>query len=47
MVQNNGLSINKEKITDAGIMINISHLISDRFMLVQKGKKDYYLILAE
>ena len=47
MVQNNGLSINKEKITDPGIMIDISHLISDRFMLVQKGKKDYYLILAE
>jgi tyrosyl-tRNA synthetase len=47
MVQNNGLSINKEKVTDAGMMIDITHLISDRFMLVQKGKKDYYLILAE
>ena len=47
LIQNGGLSINKEKVTDAGITINDANLINERFMLVQKGKKDYYLILAE
>jgi tyrosyl-tRNA synthetase len=47
MIQNGGLSLNKEKVADAGMMVNDGHLISNRFILVQKGKKDYYLILAE
>lgn len=47
MVQNGGLSINKQKISDAGMMLSAEHLISDHYILVQKGKKDYYLILAE
>jgi len=47
LIQNGGLSINKEKVTDAGMSINDSNLINERFLLIQKGKKDYYLILAE
>jgi tyrosyl-tRNA synthetase len=47
MVQNGGLSINKQKVTDPGMIISAAQLISDHYILVQKGKKDYYLILAE
>jgi len=47
MIQNGGLSLNKEKVADAGMTVNDSHLISERFIMVQKGKKDYYLILVE
>jgi tyrosyl-tRNA synthetase len=46
-IQGNGLSINKEKYTDLEGVINDSFLISNKYILVQKGKKNYYLILAK
>jgi tyrosyl-tRNA synthetase len=39
-----GLSLNKEKVTDPEETINDNRLISRRFLVVQKGKKQYYLI---
>ncbi|HEY6159854.1 MAG TPA: tyrosine--tRNA ligase [Bacteroidia bacterium] len=47
MVQGGGVSLNKEKISDQNLVVNASHLLNDRFLLVQKGKKNYYLIKAE
>ncbi|MFA6126576.1 MAG: tyrosine--tRNA ligase [Bacteroidales bacterium] len=44
MLQGGGLSLNKEKITDPDQNITIDNLIRDRFILIQKGKKQYYLI---
>lgn len=44
-LQGNAISINKEKVGD--ITINNEHLIGDKYILVQKGKKNYYLIIAE
>jgi tyrosyl-tRNA synthetase len=46
-VQGNGLSINKEKTTDADQPINSDSLIGGKYLLVQKGKKNYYLLIAE
>jgi tyrosyl-tRNA synthetase len=46
MIQAGGLSINKEKMADANAMINSSKLIRSKFLLVQKGKKNYYLLIA-
>jgi tyrosyl-tRNA synthetase len=45
-IQGNGLSINKEKISDADLMIDGSYLISNKYILAQKGKKNYSLIIA-
>jgi len=42
-----GLSINKEKMNDPEKMIDSSFLLNDRYILVQKGKKNYFLIVAE
>ena len=42
-----GLSINKEKMNDPEKVINRSFLLNDRYILVQKGKKNYFLIVAE
>lgn len=42
-IQNNGLVINKEKIVD-DIEINKIKLIQDKFIIIQKGKKNYNLI---
>jgi tyrosyl-tRNA synthetase len=45
-IQGNGLSINKEKTTDPELIINSDFLIGDKFILVQKGKKNYFLLIA-
>jgi tyrosyl-tRNA synthetase len=45
MLQSNGISINKEKAEESK-MVGISDLIRNRFLIVQKGKKNYYLIRA-
>ncbi|MBN2777850.1 MAG: tyrosine--tRNA ligase [Bacteroidales bacterium] len=45
-IQGNGLSINKEKYAHLEGVINDSFLINNKYILVQKGKKNYYLILA-
>ncbi|WP_167613855.1 tyrosine--tRNA ligase [Maribellus sediminis] len=46
-IQGNGLSINKEKISDPDLTIGKDHLIGDKYILAQKGKKNYFLIIAE
>lgn len=45
-IQANGLSLNKEKIGDADMMVTMGHLLGDKYLLAQKGKKNYYLIIA-
>ncbi len=47
LVQSGGISINKEKLTDAETIINSSSLLNDRYLLVQRGKKNYYLLIAK
>jgi tyrosyl-tRNA synthetase len=43
MIQGGGVSINKEKITDPNLQPNYS-LLQGKYLLVQKGKKQYYII---
>ncbi len=46
-IKGNGLSINKEKITDAELLVGDEFLIGGKYILVQKGKKNYFLLIAE
>ena len=46
-VQGNGLSINKEKVSDPESVIDSNSLIGNKYLLVQKGKKNYFLLIAE
>ena len=46
-IKGNGLSINKDKITDQELIVNEGFLIGEKYILVQKGKKNYYLLIAE
>jgi tyrosyl-tRNA synthetase len=46
MVQNGGVSINREKISSPQAQLNTSHLLYDKYILVQKGKKNYYLLVV-
>lgn len=46
LIQGGGVSVNKEKINDPQVIFNTENLLNDRFIIVQKGKKNYYLITA-
>ncbi|SDD74529.1 tyrosine--tRNA ligase [Pedobacter soli] len=47
MIQGGGVSVNKEKVTDAAQVFNAENLINNKFIVVQKGKKNYFLLIAE
>ena len=47
LVQSGGISINKEKLADAEILIDCSSLLDEKYLLVQRGKKNYYLLIAK
>lgn len=44
MVQNGGVSINREKISDVTYKISFADLLHHTYVLIQKGKKNYYLV---
>ena len=46
MIKNGGVSINKEKVLDANAPVEIS-LLQDKYILVQRGKKNYYLVMVD
>ncbi|MBQ7209489.1 MAG: tyrosine--tRNA ligase [Paludibacteraceae bacterium] len=43
----NGFSMNKEKLTDVQTPIDATALLNGKYILFQKGKKNYYLVVAE
>ena len=45
MVQGGGVSINKIKVENAELLVNTTGLLNDKYLLVQKGKKNYYLVV--
>ena len=45
MIKSNAISINKEKITDE-FNFSKNNLINNKYVLVQKGKKNYFLIIV-
>ncbi len=46
LVQGGGLSLNKEKIENPEAAVTRDHLLNNKYLLVQKGKKNYFLIRA-
>jgi tyrosyl-tRNA synthetase len=46
-VQGGGLSINKNKVADLNETFSVVNLINDEFLVVQKGRRNYFLIIAE
>ncbi len=47
MIQNNGLLVNKAKWTDIAAPFTSDLLLKEKFLLVQKGKKNYHLVVVE
>jgi len=47
MIQGGGVSLNKEKVTDIQRVVTADDLIAEKYILVQRGKKNYYLVIVE
>jgi len=46
LVQGGGVSLNKEKTDNVEMTVNASMLLNNKYLLVQKGKKSYFLVRA-
>ena len=46
MIKGGGVSINKQKVADGEAQLSVN-LLKDKYILVQKGKKNYYLITVD
>lgn len=47
LVQSGGVSVNKEKLAETDSIIDASFLLNDKYLLVQRGKKNYFLLIAK
>lgn len=47
LVQGGGVSLNKEKLTAFDQEITAADLLDEKYLLVQRGKKNYYLVIAK
>ena len=47
LTQGGGVSINKDKLDNFDRVINTDDLLDGKYILVQKGKKNYFLLIAK
>lgn len=47
LIQAGGLSVNKQKWEDPQLLLSITNTLNQRYILIQKGKKNYFLCRAE
>lgn len=47
LIQGGGVSVNRAKVAEASQIFNTTNLINEQFIVVQKGKKNYFLLIAE
>lgn len=47
MVQQGGVSVNKEKVTDPAATVDSSALLGGKYIHIQKGKKNHYLLVVK
>lgn len=47
LVQSGGVSVNKEKLAEADGVITADSLLGQKYLLVQRGKKNYFLLIAK
>jgi tyrosyl-tRNA synthetase len=46
MITGGGVSLNKEKISDGTMTVSTENLLNNKYMLFQKGKKSYFIVVA-
>jgi tyrosyl-tRNA synthetase len=47
LIKGGGVSINKEKISDAEMTVNESFLLNEKYILIQKGKRNYFVLKCQ
>ena len=47
MTQGGGVSLNKEKVADPQMLVTAENLLNGKYLHVQRGKKNHYLLIAE
>ena len=47
LTQGGGVSINKEKLAAPDTKIDATYLLNNKYIIVQRGKKNYYLLIAK
>ena len=47
LIKANGFSINKSKVSNEKDVVKVDSLIDGKYLLLQKGKKDYTLVIAK
>ena len=47
LAQQGGVSINKEKIADVNVPVSTDILLNNKYILAQKGKKNYFLLIVK
>ena len=47
MLQQGGVSLNKEKLTDMQKPVTADMLLNGKYLLFQRGKKNYFLVVAK
>ena len=47
LVQSGGVSVNKEKLAAANEVVTSASLLNNKYLLVQKGKKNYFLLIIK
>lgn len=46
MITGGGISVNKERVSSVDITVSTAELLNGKYILIQKGKKNYYLLKA-
>ncbi|MDR1406522.1 MAG: tyrosine--tRNA ligase [Tannerella sp.] len=46
LVQSGGVSLNREKLTDHDMHVDTNNLLNNKYLLIQRGKKNYSLLIA-
>src|SRR5690606_27627522 len=46
MIQGGGVAINREKVTDPASTVSANQLVNGKYLVVQRGKKNYFLLIA-
>lgn len=47
LVQGGGISLNQEKLQSFDQEITVSDLLNDKYLLIKRGKKNYFLVIAK
>ena len=47
LIQNGGFAVNKEKVSELELALSAELLLNEKYLLVQKGKKNYFLLILK